>query len=288
MQKNIRHTMYIKNEDKRQNIQLKTDNDAKQAVLISLIIPKTAKEIEKETGMKTRTVQRVLKMLQNKGKIRTLRKAERRLRDWHPDRSVYAEDYWEEHKTDLRIPVYVSKINDPIEIRANIDNKMANIKSDSSKVLINIILGKYERLNPYYSDNEKLEKLSAILSKQHDEALLSNILDLCEKTRGSNPSDILGKLDKQLGRDVNGRLVYLFIKEALSEVQSKEIDEIINSFEELEKEDLKPAIGTLHNLVYRGGFSSYLKTNRTTIMDIALKLAEKGIETEVIDELLNL
>lgn len=280
--------MYIKENDKRQNVQSKTDNDVKREILVSLTIPRTAKELEKIAGMKTRTVQRILKVLQNKGEVRRMSKAERRRANWYPDPSVYSQEEWKEHKTDLRIPVYISKINDPGEIRANIDEKIKDVKPENSKILVDIILGRYERFNPYYSDIEKLEKLSEIWSKYYDETLLSAILDLCEKVRGGNASDIVEKLNKRYTNDVSGRLLYLFIKEAISGVQLEEIDNVINSLEKLEKEKLKLAIGTLHNLVYRGGFSSYLKTHRKTIMDLALKLGERGIETEVIDELLNL
>lgn len=210
-----------------------TNNDVENAILVSLITPKTAKEIEKEAGIKMRTVQRILKRLQANGKVRTLSKAERRLIDWRPDESVYDKYSWDNHKTDLRIPVYTSGITDPREIRNKIDEKLKNLESGSYAVLKDIILGKFERFNPYYSDIEKLEKLSALFVKHNNEALLSHILDLCEKIGGINEPKILKKLDKQLGRDVNGKLLYQFIKEALSEAKPKDIDKIIKSLTEL-------------------------------------------------------
>lgn len=275
------------------NDNISIDHDAENAILLSLITPKTAKELEKITGRNVRTVQRILQKLQKNGKIKEVSKAERRRLDWAPDPAIYPPEKWKDHETDMRIPVYIAVNNDPLEIRKGIDDNIEKLNNENFDVLADLIIGRYKKYDPLFSGEEKLEKLLKIYVKHPDPTLLNKILNICEALREKKPfgamkPDLPEKLNGILNGGASSKLVLIFIKKALFEVNDNEIDEVLDSIETMKEAEINAVIGMLYNLVERGGFAQYLETHRAKIIDLALKLKRKGISGGVVDELLNL
>lgn len=268
---------------------LTTDNDAEQEVLASLIEPKTVKELSDITNRSPRGVQRIIKTLQERGKARKLSKNERRVSysGWHPNERIYPLKFWDQHRTDQRIPVYIM-IGEVKDVRAEVDDMLKKVTPKNILLILSIIYGRYRWLRPDYSHAEIFEKLLEIYAKVHDDLILSSILDQTGALRGNNNSELLKALDHTLrGDSPEVQLVYLYIREALSKPDNDGVDKVLDSLSKLDQKEVESAVAKFHNLVERGGFSSYFNTRKTKIIDAALKLLEKGIPESIVDQLLD-
>ncbi|MEM0134061.1 MAG: hypothetical protein QXU18_02370 [Thermoplasmatales archaeon] len=243
-----------------------------------------------------REVQRVIKSLQNEGRIRKLSKSERRISfsGWHPDEKIYRPDFWHNHTTDLRISVYIIA-GDAKEIRAEVDEMLKSVGLETSRLLTDIIMGKYMQIDPLHSDAEKLEKLSRILPiDMKNEYVKDQILDLCEKFRGHPVEDdmmepVLKSTKMRLNsKGLIGRFVYLFIKEAFSKVDIGEIRKMFELIREINESELHELLPWFEYMVRREGFSNFLNSNRTAIMETAFRLTEREIPKGLVDQLLEL
>lgn len=297
---------------------LTTKNVTEQRILLSLIGPKTARELSIQLDMNMRKVQRYLKDLKNRGKIREMRKAERRKLDWAPDPKAYPAQHWKEHRTDLRIPVYILE-SDPTEVRKKIDELLGekdySVNLQTCLFLLDLLNGKYENYNPQYSDLDKLSKMidlfqrcqiftneyivqnSVHISATLFDRFISEIISLCDRLRESNLaseyeekiSTITGKLNDK----VDTQFVGLFISDALASKTCEDIEgrlkKSLVSLEDIKDEsELKKAIDTLHRLILMGGFPNHRKTIRETILEVAMDLSNRGVNNSLIDELLNI
>ena len=265
---------------------LTQESDTKKTILMSLNEPKTVKEIALSTGLSVREIQRILKGLIEQGKVRELTKTERYRMDWHPDTTAYSLEYWERHRTDRRIPVYVR--NDSSEqVRKRIDEYLTrNIGEGACGLVLNLINGRYKPLDPMYIPQERLEKLFALFQKCRQYSIGSmienSILNVCESIRGRNEAvelDIPFQSD-----DIQSKLIVLFIKEAIGK-GTEGLEDTVRSIKDLDEREINNAVGTLHNLIARGGFSD-LRKKKDIITDLAFDLTERGIDLKNFEELI--
>ena len=274
------------NEKNDERQKLTQESDKGNIIFMSLNKPKTVKEIALITGLSAREIQRIMKRLIEQGKVRELTKTERYRMDWRPDTGVYSENYWDKHRTDRRIPVYVR--NDSSDkVRKRIDEYLTrNLGEGTCGLVLDLINGRYKPLDPMYSPQERLEKLFALFQKCRQcsiaQRIENSILNVCESIRGRNEAlelDIPFQPD-----DIQSKLIVLFINEAIGK-GSDGLDETVRSIKDLSDSEINNAVGTLHNLIVRGGFS-YLRTHHEIITDLVFDLTERGINRGILEELI--
>ncbi len=259
-----------------------------------MITPKTAKDLfidlkSKGISLSLREIQRILRKLDEHHEVRKLDKAERWRIDWHPDERAYPRDYWDNHKTDRRIPVYVLK--ESLEgIRNKVEGLLEKELSDNTcGLLFDVIRGRYRPINPKYSAYEKLEKLSKLFEKctqfKMAHSIENSILDVCESLRRSSDKlEDAYKIPFQ-GDDIQSKLLHLYAEEVIIGKADK-LMETIQSIKNRNAEEIKNATEVLHSLIVRGGFSE-LRKHKEDIMDLAFELTERGIDKDIIDGLLD-
>ena len=262
-------------------------NDSKNDIIMSLNEPKTVKELTIITGLSAREIHRIIRGLIEQGRVRELSKSERKNLDWQPDTRAYSQEHWDMHRTDRRIPIYqISGTPEDVRNRIN-EYLMKTLSERTCSFVFDLINGRYKSLDPIYPLSTKLEKLFILFQKcsQYNitERIENSILDVCEDIRKAGQTL---ELDIPLhDSDIQSKLVLLYIQEALGK-KPKDLDSTILSIKDLDAREVKNAVGTLHNLIVRGGFSDVRK-HRKIVMDLVFELTEKGIAREILDELID-
>ena len=274
------------NEKNDERQKLTQESDKGNIIFMSLNKPKTVKEIALITGLSAREIQRIMKRLIEQGKVRELTKTERYRMDWRPDTGVYSENYWDKHRTDRRIPVYIRNDSSD-QVRKRIDEYLTrNLGEGTCGLVLDLINGRYKPLDPMYFPHERLEKLFALFQKCRQYSIAqrieNSILNVCESIRGRNEAlelDIPFQPD-----DIQSKLIVLFIREAIGK-GSDGLDETVRSIKDLSDSEINNAVGTLHNLIVRGGFSD-LRKNKEIITDLVFDLTDRGIDREILEGLI--
>jgi len=188
-------------------------NDRKSltdSILVSLVQPKTVRQISQETAISIRAVQRRIKMFMENKMIRELSKAERRKKF---GRVV-------DPSTDMRTPVYIATLPSGVEmIRKIIDSKIKEMGTIGERdYVLSLIGGAHKAFTPNFSPSEKVGYILDIIEGKKQ----------FKELRSQSKYDEVTKKDLEVLLDISNK--EQDIDEEVKERLSKKVEEVIHRY----------------------------------------------------------
>jgi len=215
----MRSRKTILNDIKDQKTSKKRHTDAKSklndregltdSVLMSLVQPKTVRQISQETAISIRAVQRRIKMFMENKMIRELSKAER----WKKFGGGYP-------STDMRTPVYIATLPSGVEmIRKIIDSKIKEMGTIGERdYVLSLIGGAHKAFTPNFSPSEKVGYILDIIERKKQ----------FKELRSQSKYDEVTKKDLEVLLEISNK--EQDIDEEVKERLSKKVEEVVHRY----------------------------------------------------------